>query len=77
MRIGAYIVTTKAVDFSFKMRAVFVDENGNEITGENVFSVADGEYLYDNWDGETFNYTVKSGWAVLEASKPNWTISLV
>lgn len=76
--INAYIQTRKACEFTFKMRAVFVDADGNEIDGENIFSIADGDYSYEDWEtGAITNYTVKSDWAALEASKPNWTITLV
>jgi hypothetical protein len=76
--IGAYIQTRKACEFTFKIRAVFVDADGNEIDGENIFSIADGDYSYEDQEtGAITNYTVKSDWAAIEASKPNWTINLV
>ena len=52
----------------FGIRAVIVDANGNEVTGENLYNgVVEVE-------GKVSDAT---SWEALAASKPNWTISLV
>lgn len=56
-----------------KIRAVLVDEDGNEITGENLHSFVTNT-VTDN--GTTLTITDDS-WETLQASKPNWNISLV
>ena len=74
--VSIYIRTTKAASFNFKVRAVKIDADGNEIDGENLYFVPDGSYSVGNLDGTTYTITSES-WDTLEASKPNWTISLV
>ena len=56
-----------------KIRAVLVDEDGNELTGENLNSFA-ADTVPNN--GITLTITDDS-WETLQASKPNWTITLV
>lgn len=56
-----------------KTRAVLVDEDGNELTGENLNSFA-ADTVPNN--GTTLTIADES-WETLQASKPNWTISLV
>ena len=56
-----------------KIRAVLVDENGNDI-GENLHSFATDTVTSSG--GETLTIAEES-WETLQASKPNWTISLV
>jgi hypothetical protein len=52
----------------FGIRAVIVDENGNEVTGEN---------LYNGVVEVEGSVSDVGGFEALVASKPNWTISLV
>lgn len=59
------------VNVPIKIRAVLVDENGNEINGENLHSFATKTAV----NGGTLTITEES-WETLVASKPNWTISL-
>jgi hypothetical protein len=62
----------KALDnIPIKIRAVLVDENGNEITGENLHSFATNTVTSNS------KLTIaEESWETLVASKPNWTISL-
>lgn len=64
----AYVSTPSAMTVSFKLRAVLVDDDGNEITGENLFSPIVGSFG---------DYTIYGGFEALVASKPLWVISLV
>lgn len=59
-----YTIDSSTQPARFSVRAVFVDENDNEITGENLFSAVE-VYGIENIDG----------WEALRDSKPNWTIS--
>lgn len=56
-----------------KIRAVLVDEDGNEIDGENLHSFVTNTHTTG---GATLTIAEES-WDTLVASKPNWTISLV
>ena len=71
MTYSLFIATDKAIsDVMIRVRAVLVDENGNELTGENLLTFTEGTHG---------NLTVSnvSAWDALVASKPNWTVSLV
>lgn len=72
--IYIYFITGGEASFKFKVRAVKIDADGKEIDGENLYSVPDGSYEF--YDG--IGYTLaEESWELLQASKPNWTISLV
>ena len=49
----------------FSVRAVLVDNDGNEVPGENLFSAIEVEGVVTN----------VGGWETLRDSKPNWIIS--
>lgn len=61
-----YTIDSTTPNAIFAIRAVLVDENGNEITGENRYSAVEirGISNVDSWDA-------------FESSKSNWTIALV
>ena len=61
-----YTIDDTTPDAIFSIRAVLIDEDGNEITGENLYSAV-----------ETSGVSNIGGWDALEASKSNWNISLV
>lgn len=58
-----------------KIRVALVDGDGNEITGENLHSFA-ADTVTDSYYGTTLTIAEES-WETLQASKPNWTITLV
>lgn len=58
-----------------KIRVALVDGDGNEITGENLHSFA-ADTVTDSDYGTTLTI-VEESWETLQASKPNWTITLV
>ena len=60
-----YTIDETTPDAIFSIRAVLVDEDGNEITGENLYSAV-----------EIGGISNIGGWEALRASKKNWTISL-
>jgi hypothetical protein len=66
--------TGGAVSFKYKVRAVEIDDDGNEIDGTNLYYVSDGTY---NASGDVTYTLAAESWESLKASKPNWTISLV
>ena len=68
-----WFATGGAANFNFKVRAVRIDENGNEIDGINLYSIPDG--TYSDYNGTTYTLA-KESWESLAASKPNWTITL-
>jgi hypothetical protein len=73
---GWYFSSTVAVsNIPIKIRAVLVDENDNEITGENLHSFVTTT-VTDSSKGTTLTIANES-WETLAASKPNWNISLV
>ena len=74
VHLTVYVITGGAVSFKFKVRAVKIDGDGNEIDGENLYSVPNGDYEF-NYGGSCTLAT--GGWEALVASKPNWTISLI
>ena len=55
-----------------KIRAVLVDENGNEIDGEDLHSFVTNTYT----SGASTLTIAEESWDTLVASKPNWTITL-
>jgi hypothetical protein len=63
---------------SFKLRAVLIDDNGNEITGENLAVPITGNFTANDYEYGNVEYTVsEESWETLQASKSNWNISLV
>ena len=69
-----YFSSDQAVtDIPIKIRVVLIDENGNEVTGENLHSFMRNTLTNDN--GKTLTIADES-WRALRASKLNWTISL-
>ena len=74
--IGWYFDSNVAVsNIPIKIRVALVDEDGNELTGENLHSFV-ADTVTNPYDGVTLTITDDS-WETLAASKPNWTISLV
>jgi hypothetical protein len=74
----AYVITPSAMTVSFKLRAVLIDDNGNEITGENLAVPITGNFTANDYEYGNVEYTVsEESWETLQASKPNWTITLV
>lgn len=72
---GWYFYSNSDVsNIPIKIRAVLVDEDGNELTGENLHSFVSNTVT--NGNGTTLTIAEES-WETLKNSKPNWTISLV
>jgi hypothetical protein len=72
---GWYFYSNSDVsNIPIKIRAVLVDEDGNELTGENLHSFVSNTVT--NGNGTTLTIAEES-WETLAASKPNWTITLV
>lgn len=71
--VYVWFATGGAANFNYTVRAVRIDENGNEIDGINLYNLPDGTYT--EYNGTTYTLT-KESWESLAASKPNWTITL-
>ena len=71
--VQVWFATGGAANFSYTIRAVRIDENGNEIDGINLYNLPDGTYT--DYNGTTYTLA-KESWESLAASKPNWTITL-
>ena len=72
--IQIWFRTGGAVSFKYKVKAVYIDADGNEIDGTNLYHLPNGSY--NDYSGTTYTIASES-WETLRASKPNWTISLV
>lgn len=74
LSVCIYLITGGNVSFNFKVRAVKIDADGNEI-GENQYFVPNGSYSFAN--GTIYTIAAES-WDTLAASKSDkWNISLV